>query len=882
MESLDTHKILKVSNLANSIPSKDTSVGAFSKSITSANMNNSIKQKFNAAISRANSEIQNNSSEIFEKKMKQLNITVGSKTKLNLDSSMFTGAIKNYLRLTNDGDIEEFNQHQNIEPFLKNSNGMLNQRTLKNYNGPNNESDELELLAVFSILKICNDFEKNLVDWTSIIEINSKFTTILRIFEFYFLDLKPSDPNFGFKKYNELLISDNTSNSVLIVLLNALDKINNIHLTSLVTSSIDLSTYKLIFEFVFFFHFFNNSLFFFLTTISTNKLFTILASKYFCDDSINTTEKLSASNLSFISVWKRLSQRNSNLSNFISAKDNKISLESFEEFDFFIRKELKQLFSCKNICGLNYTDFINFQNNFNISYKLNYLISKSEIDNSYTDILILGIIHNKIENSNLLVNLDKLIHSTEKLEVIRNADYLLTKLSFEIVSNWGLYFDVISPVKNLILRNQKSYQSILCPMEGKNGNFINEFCFKSLLELIDHNVKLDLKNEGNLLRILKISLFRILTFLDLANSEKDLENNFLRLHDLLVKMGCKYSLSSLIDNVTFILANYLNVALRSNSDFWSAIPDYIENFYGYIRIPPARKSDFMFEDIFIEDRDYQVSSFYNIDNLNYTKNIELVKNCLELSLKLQNKNIIHLRNLKNSSILNFNNNLDLKTDNESFSDISYSKYRSRFFTSLVLFESGNNSKYKFMDKSNKSILFSLISTMILLKNSLATENNSSNNNNDTNNMGTQYRHYLSINFCDELFISLNANLNNLVLLYKEFSTFSIFENFENILFNYDLSLTDIFSQMISCLFIKNNLLFKSDLDLKVEKNVVENSKTLSHLIRQFLELFNNNSREFQKLVEFLKTHPTPIKPSKIQNGNTEIFLNDYIYCISSN
>lgn len=136
MESLDTQKILKVSNLANSIPSKDTSVGAFSKSITSANMNNSIKQKFNAAISRANSEIQNNSSEIFEKKMKQLNITVGSKTKLNLDSSMFTGAIKNYLRLTNDGDIEEFNQHQNIEPFLKNSNGMLNQRTLKTTMAP--------------------------------------------------------------------------------------------------------------------------------------------------------------------------------------------------------------------------------------------------------------------------------------------------------------------------------------------------------------------------------------------------------------------------------------------------------------------------------------------------------------------------------------------------------------------------------------------------------------------------------------------------------------------------------------------------------------------------------------------------------------------------
>ncbi|GME70314.1 unnamed protein product [[Candida] boidinii] len=288
----------------------------------------------------------------------------------------------------------------------------------------------------------------------------------------------------------------------------------------------------------------------------------------------------------------------------------------------------------------------------------------------------------------------------------------------------------------------------------------------------------------------------------------------------------------------------------------------------------------MFEDIFIEDRNYQVSSFYNIDNLNCTKNIVLVKNCLELSLKIQNRNIIHLRKLKDNSMLNFGENLSSRADNESFSDTSYSKYRSRFFTSLVLFDSGNSSKYKFMDKSNKSILFSIIATIILLKNSLAI--NRISNNDNTINMGTQYSYYFSINFNDELFNSLNTNLNNLVLLYKEFSTFSIFENFENILFNYDLSLTDIFSQMISCLFIKNSLLFKTDLDITVEKNVIENSKTLSHLIRQFLELFNNNSTEFQKLVEFLKTHPTPIKPSKIQNGNVEIFLGDYIHWISSN
>ncbi|GMF41729.1 unnamed protein product [[Candida] boidinii] len=321
--------------------------------------------------------------------------------------------------------------------------------------------------------------------------------------------------------------------------------------------------------------------------------------------------------MSFISVWNRLSQREYNLSHYILAKNHKISLDNFKEFDFFIRNKLDQLIYGQNNFGLNFSDFKNLKNNINISYKLNYLISKSVVDNSYTDILVLSTIHNKIENSNLLINLDNLIHSTDKLEIIRNADYLLTKLSFEILSNWSLSFDIISPVKNLILRNQKIYQSILCPMEGKNGKFINEFCFKSLLELIDHNVNLDLKNESNLLRILQISLFSILNYLDLEDTEEDLENRFLRLHDLLIKIGCKYSLSSLIDNVTFILANYLNNALHRKNMFWSSIPDYITRFYGYVSVPPARKSDFMFEDIFIEDRNYQVSSFYNIDNLNY-------------------------------------------------------------------------------------------------------------------------------------------------------------------------------------------------------------------------------------------------------------------------
>lgn len=879
MESVDSHNILKVSNFANCTPAKDSSVSSFTENILPGKMNHNLKQKLTKN-SRKNLEDQNNTSEIFEKKMKQLNITVGSKTtKLNLNSSIFSDSINNYLKFTKGRDIKEPNQQDGIGVLLQNSNDLLNQKTLKNYNHPDTESDQLELLSVLSILKICNDFKKNLVDWTSLDEINSKFISILKIFEFYFLALKPSDPNFGLKKYSDFVISANTSSSVLIVLLNALDKISNIHSTSLVTSSTDLSTYKLIIEFIFFFHFFNDNLFFNLASISTNKLFTIFTSKYFFDDYNDINAHFAMSNMSFISVWNRLSQREYNLSHYILAKNHKISLDNFKEFDFFIRNKLDQLIYGQNNFGLNFSDFKNLKNNINISYKLNYLISKSVVDNSYTDILVLSTIHNKIENSNLLINLDNLIHSTDKLEIIRNADYLLTKLSFEILSNWSLSFDIISPVKNLILRNQKIYQSILCPMEGKNGKFINEFCFKSLLELIDHNVNLDLKNESNLLRILQISLFSILNYLDLEDTEEDLENRFLRLHDLLIKIGCKYSLSSLIDNVTFILANYLNNALHRKNMFWSSIPDYITRFYRYVSVPPARKSDFMFEDIFIEDRNYQVSSFYNIDNLNCTKNIVLVKNCLELSLKIQNRNIIHLRKLKDNSMLNFGENLSSRADNESFSDTSYSKYRSRFFTSLVLFDSGNSSKYKFMDKSNKSILFSIIATIILLKNSLAI--NRISNNDNTINMGTQYSYYFSINFNDELFNSLNTNLNNLVLLYKEFSTFSIFENFENILFNYDLSLTDIFSQMISCLFIKNSLLFKTDLDITVEKNVIENSKTLSHLIRQFLELFNNNSTEFQKLVEFLKTHPTPIKPSKIQNGNVEIFLGDYIYWISS-
>ncbi|GMF26365.1 unnamed protein product [[Candida] boidinii] len=201
MESVDSHNILKVSNFANCTPAKDSSVSSFTENILPGKMNHNLKQKLTKN-SRKNLEDQNNTSEIFEKKMKQLNITVGSKTtKLNLNSSIFSDSINNYLKLTKGRDIKEPNQQDGIGVLLQNSNDLLNQKTLKNYNHPDTESDQLELLSVLSILKICNDFEKNLVDWTSLDEINSKFISILKIFEFYFLALKPSDPNFGLKKF---------------------------------------------------------------------------------------------------------------------------------------------------------------------------------------------------------------------------------------------------------------------------------------------------------------------------------------------------------------------------------------------------------------------------------------------------------------------------------------------------------------------------------------------------------------------------------------------------------------------------------------------------------------------------------------------------------
>ncbi|KAG7899564.1 hypothetical protein KL907_004916 [Ogataea polymorpha] len=496
--------------------------------------------------------------------------------------------------------------------------------------------------------------------------------------------------------------------------------------------------------------------------------------------------------------------------------------------------------------------------------KLNEVLKLYLENNANSEMVSLYSLHRPalLKTLHKIVNLQS--RSTTNLQ--KMGYYLLANISEFIVTNVPLVniddHDLLVILLNI---NNSNYKESLGITNDSYTYEVTETTMKMLFEIVDQNFKLDYPKELNLLNYLKVSLKNIDYNLNTFES-------FLKISALLNDMGSRLSIYALLETVQFVLSSSLNKELFGLIGQSAKVPELLKHPFGFEYIPPLGKSNFIFEnnlnmgdDSLKKVRAQTKAAFNSLHSGPYhrVKGTRVLQDCVLLCAIVKSKVYNFLRE--------FNDELGLmkfSTEQRSaVKDDTMNKFKQKTFTQLALFRSQHGLDYKIL---NKSVDLNLAATLSSLK----VCGNFSRFPELVDSSSLYDR-----SFCNMLYHYQLDSLLSYLLVYKEFGLLSLFKMMKTVLLN-DLTLIPIASKMLSNLVGFENSTSKPK--IQYITSIIHQSDVLCNLVRQFVELFDDaRSSSFRQLLDFMKIHPSPIKPSKIPKGTVELDLRQFLPYLES-
>lgn len=415
----------------------------------------------------------------------------------------------------------------------------------------------------------------------------------------------------------------------------------------------------------------------------------------------------------------------------------------------------------------------------------------------------------------------------------------------------------------LIEYNNPNYCSILGVSSEDLQSNLNINTLLPIFELIDQNIKLDYTKERDFLKTLKLALITL-------ELNLETEDGFMNLNSLLVDVGCSKSIHALLAVAQTLLCITLN-SINFNSNMFNQIPKGLVGSLGIEYIPPVYRSDMSFENnIDLQSSNYgslyhTYQEFENYPKVISDDSISLLEQSLLLLVSIKSRSLRFLKKLNaESNVLRLPDLFSSEVKDE----FTLNQFKQGISTRVGSFKSNKALSYKLLNKSVTLELTANISLLILGENYKLPKLSFQKVDNSISRLLNEFTFDFMLTF---------------LINYQEFGLLNFFKCIRD-LCHENLRMIMPSAILLSKLFQvkQDNKLdssskttdFSSSIELIAE--ILYNSVIASNLLRQFVELFDDGqSKPFKSLNKFLKAHPSTLKPSKIVKGTTILDIDYY-------
>ncbi|VEU19615.1 DEKNAAC100242, partial [Brettanomyces naardenensis] len=371
------------------------------------------------------------------------------------------------------------------------------------------------------------------------------------------------------------------------------------------------------------------------------------------------------------------------------------------------------------------------------------------------------------------------------------------------------------------------------------GITLTKSVFLPIFELLNHNFKLDLRHEKNLLFYLSLSLS---TLANHVNDRQGLSEIYLLLGDL----GCRFSFDTLLDYIQFILSATLNSLHCKNLKTSIFLPESLKNCFGFELFPPVRRENFSYESP-ISDRKgamlgvFQETSVFQEQHFDY-----LLKQCILSNASLRMKTYRLLNHINQGTGIVTTCMQNTTEDGQIY------KYARDQVYELANFKNGSSINYRIAFSAIEVSVKADISMLILSENLKVDDGR----------------------FSTTLSQFIMDTLLSLITIYREFGLLSIFKTVLDIC-KEDLRLATGAAIVFSGILPQEKE-GVSDSERKEQvATIIQQNTIVCNLIRLFVEqLDDGTTLAFKRMTNFMKNHPSSLKPKKRQKGTVTLDINE--------
>lgn len=344
--------------------------------------------------------------------------------------------------------------------------------------------------------------------------------------------------------------------------------------------------------------------------------------------------------------------------------------------------------------------------------------------------------------------------------------------------------------------------------------------FIPIFELLNQNFKLSLEKETGLVACLVTSYQRIDEYLD---SEEQLTEIVMKMDDL----GCTLTLDSLLSYSQLVISKAVTDICSENTIKSVRLPDELITSFGFDSIPPLARDSAMM----------QANKFYN----------QKVSLLTELTSYSRRKEIIGMLCKSLESILGAKQKIGriLAGREDEFEDRSERNedgvYDLEPGHKLASFKEMGQVRYRLAYRSISIRLKSDMAALIAAENMKEVQDTEAN-------VLSEY---------------LTVEIRQASTIYGEIGILSLFRELLGLCEN-DIRVVKGVARVLA-----------NSLPEKGSGSVVENSTIASNMIRLFVEEFDDGkSPMFKKMINFLKEHPSSLKPKKRVKGTAVVDIRD--------
>lgn len=464
-----------------------------------------------------------------------------------------------------------------------------------------------------------------------------------------------------------------------------------------------------------------------------------------------------------------------------------------------------------------------------------WLATSCITDNEYKEVFLIYVVH----HPDVIQKLSQVDFGTS--EIGNLTDYFLKSICLELVANFTpLYLGSLGLTS--IIKGRLS--GIALELGGLNTAKaeIPKNVFLPIFELVNQNTKLDFMQEQNLLVYLYLGINALD---DYIVDRYTMTDCLLQLDEL----GCSLSLNGLLDDVQYILSYALNEVLVAKMPQLVSIPADFREFFGFDYIPPVRRQDSLLEAPFSSEKSVLVDSFTNEELVKQTELVRILKSCIGQNSRLRRKVYRLLSSInRNSGLL-----VRTKGCGEEEKEQNLYKYHLNSGYRLAGFEDRELLNYKLAYFGIGTSIKADVAMLVVAYNLKS----------------------FDLTFSSALSRSISDTFLSIGSIYMEFGILTMYkimieacERSVRLANEAAMALAEILPNP------KRNVEEnprKKDFAMMLQSNTIA-----SNLIRLFVEEFDDGKTiAFKKMINFLKNHPSSLKPKKRERGTVKLDAAEY-------